>query len=33
MTPSQAVVGAMLNAVYSLRLGYDRGSLDVGKAR
>jgi imidazolonepropionase len=31
MTPSEAIVGATLNAAYSLRLGGDRGSLDVGK--
>jgi imidazolonepropionase len=31
MTPGEAIVGATLNAAYSLNLGHDRGSLDVGK--
>jgi imidazolonepropionase len=31
ITPAEAIVGATLNAAYSLRLGSDRGSLDVGK--
>jgi imidazolonepropionase len=31
ITPAEAIVGATLNAAYSLRLGGDRGSLDVGK--
>lgn len=31
MTPSEALVGATLNAAYSLGRGHDRGSLDVGK--
>jgi imidazolonepropionase len=31
ITPAQAVVGATLNAAYSLGLGHDRGSLDPGK--
>jgi imidazolonepropionase len=31
ITPSEAVVGATLNAAYSLCLGHDRGSIDVGK--
>jgi imidazolonepropionase len=31
MTPGEAIVGATLNAAYSLNLGHDRGSLDLGK--
>jgi imidazolonepropionase len=31
ITPAESIVGATLNAAYSLRLGADRGSLDVGK--
>jgi imidazolonepropionase len=31
ITPGEAIVGATLNAAYSLGLGGDRGSLDVGK--
>ncbi len=30
-TPSEAIVGATLNAAYSLGRGNDRGSLDIGK--
>jgi imidazolonepropionase len=29
--PAEAIVGATLNAAYSLRLGGDRGSVDIGK--
>jgi imidazolonepropionase len=31
MTPAEAIVGATLNAAYSLNRGHDRGSLDIGK--
>jgi imidazolonepropionase len=31
ITPAEAIVGATLNAAYSLKLGSDRGSLDAGK--
>lgn len=31
MTPGEAVVGATLNAAYSLNCGHQRGSLDLGK--
>jgi imidazolonepropionase len=31
MSPSEAIVGATLNAAHSLQRGHDRGSLDVGK--
>lgn len=31
LTPAEAIVGATLNAAYTLKRGHDRGSLDVGK--
>ena len=31
LSPAEAIVGATLNAAYTLKRGHDRGSLDIGK--